>query len=329
MTVAEAVATYLQSLERRNLARTTITSYDNLLKLFVSWTVENYPKHQVHDFTADDILDYCEMLNGIDEEKQSYSYRTDRIRCLKRLFKFLKKKHHILIDPCEPLPEIRAHYELPDRLVSKEDFESLVTVIPLHTRQGFRTRTIIELLFASGIRANELLSTTLYDLNLREGTLRVNQGKGGKDRIAILTKTASNFLREYTERVRPVHQKKRGVDALFLARNGSPLSYPALLHSVSFYAKNAGLKNVTPHAFRHGFATELARSGMSPRYIQSLLAHEHLKTTGIYTHLTQTDMKAAHQKTEPRKRVKMEDQPTFGVETGEKPTFFMKKPRQR
>jgi integrase/recombinase XerD len=168
---------------------------------------------------------------------------------------------------------------------------------------GYRDRTILEVFYATGIRKAELMALTPADVNLDEGLLRINQGKGGKDRVVPLTQLACSFLKNYSAMVRPELLKGGKSAHLFISQRGGPLSRNALGDLVLRYARQAGVKkHATCHVWRHSCATHLLKNKANLRHVQELLGHRQLSTTERYLHLTITDLKEAHQKHHPREQ---------------------------
>jgi integrase/recombinase XerD len=168
---------------------------------------------------------------------------------------------------------------------------------------GYRDRTILEVFYATGIRKAELMVLTPADANLDEGLLRINQGKGGKDRVVPLTQLACSFLNNYLTMVRPELLNCGKCPNLFISQRGGPLSRNALGDLVLRYARQAGIKKrVTCHVWRHSCATHLLKNRANLRHVQELLGHRQLSTTERYLHLTITDLKEAHQKHHPREQ---------------------------
>jgi integrase/recombinase XerD len=170
---------------------------------------------------------------------------------------------------------------------------------------GIRDRTILEVFYSTGIRLEELVSLTIYDCDLTGQCLRINKGKGAKDRVVPLGRHAARLLKEYLSRIRPrsVHNR-----SLFLNRSGEPLSKQVIQLMVRTYAKQAGItKKVTPHIFRHSFATSLLKNGADIIAVQKMLGHVSPKTTQIYTHVAGVEIKQTHSHAHPREKDKPDD----------------------
>ena len=172
------------------------------------------------------------------------------------------------------------------------------------TALGYRDRCILEVLYSTGIRRGELNALKVTDLDLDGGFLRVNQGKGGKDRVVPLGRMACRFIRSYLEHVRPLYLRKDpAMPWLFLSRKSGRMSTMVARGVVRRYTQEVGIgKKVTPHTFRHTCATLMLKNGANIRHVQEQLGHASLETTKIYTAVTVTDLKEIHKRCHPRER---------------------------
>lgn len=181
----------------------------------------------------------------------------------------------------------------------------LLHKIDTGTEEGHRNRAILELLYTSGIRARELLGIDLPDMDLDRGTALVH-GKGAKDRVVPIGKTALRWLHSYVVAVRPFLLARHGDDphetALFLNSHGRRLGYHGLQRAIRALRDKLGLEDVTAHTFRRSCTTELIRSGANVYHVKELLGHASLRTLSPYTRLTIVDLKKTHAKCHPRER---------------------------
>ncbi len=228
-----------------------------------------------------------------------------KIRSVKRFFEFLERTNVIFIDPAEFIKEPKKNIKIKPVLTAKEAVR-ILDQPNLGTLTGIRDRTVLEVLYATGIRLNELCSLTIYDADLQGGVLRINKGKGSKDRVVPLGKHAVKFLREYITKVRPrFAQKNRTSRYLFMDYLGSPVSKAVVSIMIRKYRKAAKIKKqVTAHTFRHTFATVLVKNGADVRAVQKMMGHANLKTTQVYIRSLGLDIKKDHQKTHPREKDK-------------------------
>lgn len=204
-----------------------------------------------------------------------------------------------LVDVLERLRESQV---LPRGVLTHAQVRRLMDGVDTSTPEGYRNRTILELLYTSGIRARELTGLAVGDLDLDQGTARV-LGKGRKERVVPVGKTALRFLRGYITSVRPFLLRDQGMRALFVNAHGDRFSYRSLQHLFGKLHIPPDLKQrVTAHTFRRSCTTELIRGGANVYHVKDLLGHESLRTLKPYTQLTIMDLKKTHGKCHPRER---------------------------
>jgi integrase/recombinase XerD len=178
--------------------------------------------------------------------------------------------------------------------------DALLAAPDLSGKLGFRDRTMLELLYASGLRVSELCGLKVLDFDPQTNLLRVF-GKGAKERLAPVHAAAARFLQDYIRHWRPLFSPKAA--ALFLNRSGRPLSRVGVWKLVQRYALLAGIGvRISPHTFRHSFATHLLEGGADLRSVQMLLGHADITATEIYTHVQQEQLAAVHRTFHPRSR---------------------------
>jgi integrase/recombinase XerD len=218
---------------------------------------------------------------------------------IKIFFRWLAARKHIPVDVSEVLPLPRMERYLPETL-NENDVLKLLEAVGDGEEFGKRNQAMLELLYGSGLRAGELVSARLEDLNLDQSLLRVT-GKGSKTRIVPLGGKSKEALVAYLEGERPAFVKPRTGSEIFLNRFGKKLTTVRLWQIVKEVAGRAGLeKAVYPHLLRHSFATHLLTGGADLRVIQELLGHADISTTQIYTHVESGRLKAVHRKFHPR-----------------------------
>jgi len=225
------------------------------------------------------------------------------LAAIKSFCHFLKTEGYLARDPAEGIEYAREPHSLPRNVLTPQEAKRIIESVDTTTVLGYRDRTILEVLYATGIRNEELRNLTTADVNLEEGLLRVNHGKGAKDRVTPLGQMASRFLETYINGIRPQLLGGRHASALFLSYQGNPID----AHSVGDLVKrHAGLakvkKHVTPHVWRHTCATHLVQNNANLRHVQDLLGHGSLATTERYLRLTIADLKEAHAKFHPREQ---------------------------
>lgn len=204
---------------------------------------------------------------------------------IKAFFKYLMLENEISEDPTELLESPRLPRKLPD-VLSYEEIETMLSAIDHSTQEGTRNRAIMEVLYSSGLRVSELTDLQLTNCHFDIGFLRII-GKGDKMRLVPIGKEAIKYTQIYLDHVRgDIAPQKGSEDIVFLNRRGGQLSRVMIFLMIKDTAEKAGIhKNVSPHTFRHSFATHLIEGGASLRAVQEMLGHESITTTEIYTHL--------------------------------------------
>lgn len=232
-----------------------------------------------------------------------------KIRSVKRLFEWLEDTQKILVNPAEFIKEPKRPSRLPGQILTSEQVERVLDQADLTKPEGIRDRAILEVFYSTGIRLGELRHLTLLDIDLGNGLLRVNQGKGGKDRVVPLGEMACRFLKEYLTKVRPhllaAKSPQQDNQVLFLNHWGGPLSKTLIEHMVSSLGQKAGVR-ISPHSFRHACATQLVRNGADISVVSKLLGHSRLEITQVYTKVAGVEMKQTHGKAHPREKEKAE-----------------------
>ena len=218
---------------------------------------------------------------------------------LKIFFRWLASRSRITHDPAEVLPLPRIERYLPETL-NEQAAEQLLAAVDVNAPRGLRDRAMLELLYASGLRAGELTGARLENLDLDARVIRVT-GKGGKTRLVPVGTKACEAITAYLEKERPQFVSKRTGSHIFLSRHGKSLTTTRLWQIVKETAKCAGIEtSVYPHLLRHSFATHLLEGGADLRVIQEMLGHADISTTQIYTHVEQKRLKETHRKFHPR-----------------------------
>lgn len=203
-------------------------------------------------------------------------------------------------DPAAHLDAPHLPRSLPKALAESE-IEALLGAPDIGSAIGLRDRTMLELMYAAGLRVSELVGLPTAALNLRQGALRVT-GKGGRERLVPLGDEAQHWLERYLASARPALVGKRAMPMLFVDAKGAPLTRQVFWHVVKRSAVVAGIDpaRISPHGLRHSFATHLLNHGADLRALQMLLGHSSLSTTQIYTHVARAQLKALHAKHHPR-----------------------------
>jgi len=305
MKLEEATATWLADLERRNYATRTVRDYGYNLNHLARFLLE----HGIGDMQAISAItlsDFQHWLFHQPTKRGAARGVVDQnmiLTTIKGLFKFLKIERVLAHDPAQGLEYARQPRRLPRNVLTPREARRVIEGVDTTTARGYRDRVILEVLYATGIRRAELMNLAVEDVNLEEGLLRVNRGKGNRDRVAPLGAVASRFLETYLKGVRPQLLHGQTTEKLFLSWRGRALDRTSLSELVRRHAKRAGVrKHVTPHVWRHTCATHLVANRANLRHVQELLGHQSLATTERYLHLTIADLKEAHSKCHPRER---------------------------
>jgi integrase/recombinase XerD len=221
------------------------------------------------------------------------------LSAVRGLYRFLLASGEIQRDPTEHLESPRPPRRLP-RTLSVEDAAALVESPDLSAREGLRDRAMLELLYASGLRASECLALRLEDLNIAAGYVTAT-GKGNRQRLVPVGAQALRWVERYAATSRPAFVKRGDPGALFVNRYGRPLSRQALWMVIKRAGRRAGVRStVSPHTLRHSFASHLLERGADLRSVQAMLGHADIATTQIYTHLPSSAVRAMYRKFHPR-----------------------------
>ena len=218
---------------------------------------------------------------------------------LKRFFGWCLRERHIKVDPTVRLDPPKRAPRFPKTL-SEADVEALLAAPDVATPLGMRDRTMLEVLYAAGLRVSELISLKAFELDTGAGVVRV-LGKGSKVRLVPLGEEAVDWVRRYLQEFRKQILKKGNSDHLFVTARGAGMSRQAFWQNIKRYGKRAVPgKHFSPHVLRHAFATHLINHGADLRVVQMLLGHADISTTQIYTHVARERMKLLHAKHHPR-----------------------------
>jgi integrase/recombinase XerD len=294
----------------KNYSPVSIDAYRKQLHMFFDY-LEQAGVVDIKRVTREGLADYQQKIaEHRDRKGKGYTVATlgAKIRAVKRFFEYLEASNQLLINPSEKIKEPQKETRLPRIILTEDEVTRILNVPDLGTMRGIRDRTILEVFYSTGIRLKELMDLTLYDCDLQGGLLRVNKGKFAKDRVVPLGKHAVRFLKEYITKVRPHHTKKnKTINNLFVTQVGGPFTRKTLCPVVSHTAKLAGIaKHVTPHTFRHTFATELVKNGADITAVQKMLGHSCLSATYIYTKVAGVEVKKTHKEHHPREKDRAE-----------------------
>jgi integrase/recombinase XerD len=256
--------------------------------------------------TRDLVRDYQTHLHEETNDKgegNGVATQNNALRGIKLFFRFLKEEDYLAQDPSRDVPYAKTPKKLPRSILTRKEVSKLLMAPDTHSLMGYRDRAMLEVFYSTGVRNSELGALRVEDVDTAEGFLRVNNGKGAKDRVVPLGKIACRYVENYIQSVRP-HLVRGGDNrCLFLSLQGHQMVRAVIASIVRRYAKKAKLgKPVTAHSLRHTCATQMMRNKANLRHIQELLGHACLTTTQVYTSVTISDLKEAHKKYHPRER---------------------------
>ena len=218
---------------------------------------------------------------------------------LKRFYQYLIQINVRQDNPCALIEAPKLGRSLPDTL-SESDVVALLDAPDKSTPLGLRDLTMVELLYATGLRVSELVNLTLNQINLNQGVVRI-VGKGNKERLVPMGEQAQTLLQAYLKQGRHEILKSRSSEHIFVTHRGGKMTRHAFWHIIKKYAQIAGIKqHLSPHTLRHAFATHLLNHGADLRVVQMLLGHSDLSTTQIYTHVAKERLKQLYETHHPR-----------------------------
>ncbi|MEG2573080.1 MAG: site-specific tyrosine recombinase XerD [Bacteroides sp.] len=263
----------------KSLAKNTLDAYlTDLDKLLSFLLLEDI---SILDVTLSDLQNFASGLHDIGIHPRS---QARIISGIKSFFRFLIMNDYIEKDPTELLDAPQIGFKLPE-VLTVEEIDNIISTIDLSTKEGQRNRAILETLYSCGLRVSELTNLKLSDLYFNEGFIKV-MGKGSKERLVPISPRAIKEIELYFIDRNQLKIENGFDDFVFLSRRGKNISRIMVFHIIKEQTELAGItKNVSPHTFRHSFATHLLEGGANLRAIQCMLGHESITTTEIYTHI--------------------------------------------
>jgi integrase/recombinase XerD len=255
--------------------------------------------------TADLLAHQGDLLAMRKKDGRPYSigFQQNRVSALKSFFRFLVRRGYLLHDPAAAVEMPRAESRLPRVILTKDEAKRIIEVVRGKTPRELRDRAILETLYATGVRASELIDLTPYDVDTEDKSLRVVLGKGRKGRVVPLTTPAARAIDTYLVSGRPKLLRERKAGWLFLSDTGLRHRDSTINTMIHGYAKKARVgKRVTCHTFRHSVATHLLKGRADIRHIQVLLGHASLQSTERYTRVEISDLQEVVRRAHPRGR---------------------------
>jgi integrase/recombinase XerD len=289
----EYVDDYLNHLVlERGLSMNSVEAYNHDLHRFISMLGTDDPMK----VGLDDIRKHMGRLREHGISARSVARALSAIR---GFYRYLVEEEVLEQDPTELLDRPKLGKKLPG-VLKREDIERLLAAPESESIEGVRDRAMLEMLYAAGLRVSELCVLSVNDVDLAAGTVRAF-GKGSKERMVPIGEVCCRYVKEYLTYVRPGLVRNGDSDALFLSRRGKGLTRQAVWYRIKHYALVAGISDkISPHTFRHSFATHLLEGGADLRAVQAMLGHADISTTQIYTHVDKARLRDEYDQYHPR-----------------------------
>ena len=292
----EDFTTYL--IVERNFSCHTAKAYHSDILSFLVWMDEE----DCANVNFSKVREYLHFIQKFNYKKTTIARK---VASLRTFYKFLYRERKVNANPAMNLNAPKRPKTLP-KFLTPDEVEQILNNIKIETPAGYRNRAILELLWATGMRVSELSGLNFGDLNLRNNEIRVF-GKGAKERIVLVTDRAKSYLERYIETARPLIARGYGLppeqedSPVFINNTGYRLQTKTIRNVINEVVEKINLpKHVTPHVFRHSFATHLIENGADLRVVQELLGHASISNTQIYTHVSSQHLKEVYNETHPR-----------------------------
>jgi len=280
----------------QGLAKNSLDAYRRDLKLFAGWLEAKRPQRaSLLAVQPEDIAAYFAERHA--DTRPSSANR--RLSVLKRFYQLALRRNQVPIDPCLKMASAKQPVRFVHTL-SESQVEALLAAPDVSTPLGLRERTMLELMYASGLRVSELVALKLVEVSLNDGVLRIT-GKGSKTRLVPFGQEARLWLERYLRDARGIILGGQLDDALFVTGRGGAMTRQMFWILIKKHAQKAGIQGpLSPHTLRHAFATHLLNHGADLRVVQLLLGHADISTTQIYTHVARERLKHLHAQHHPR-----------------------------
>lgn len=274
------------------LSKNTLSAYNSDLRIFAKWL-------STKSLLDVDKADLSKFLASRYEAGIGNRSTARILSSLRRFYGYYIRENDIHSDPTLLIESPHIGRTLPVSL-SELDVELLLSAPEVSNTNGFRDKTMLEMLYATGLRVSELVGLKFEQISFRQGVVRII-GKGNKERLVPVGEEAMSWLEAYMNQARKTILGGRQCDYLFVTNRGDCMTRQAFWHIIKRHAKKAGIsKELSPHTLRHAFATHLLNHGADLRVVQLLLGHSDLSTTQIYTHIARERLKEIHSKFHPR-----------------------------
>jgi len=284
----------------KSLSQKTVEAYLLDVRKFAHFLSQNDEIIDDNALINASLQDFQTYLHQLFNKKIKATSQARTVSSLKAFYRFLQYEKVIAHNPIELLEAPKIARQLPD-VLSVVEIETIITAIDLSIPEGHRNKAIVEVLYGCGLRVSELINLRLSQLFFRDNFIRII-GKGDKERLVPIGETAQNAVTHYIEGARSKLKIKKGMeDSVFLNRRGSKLTREMIFMMIKETVQLAGIrKNISPHTFRHSFATHLIEGGADLRAVQEMLGHASITTTEIYTHLDTDYIRSAIAQFHPR-----------------------------
>lgn len=279
----------------KGVAANTLESYTRDIAGFVDFMVQN----GIELIESVDITAILAWLIHLKKEGLSARSRARHLVAIRGLFKFLLQEEMINSDPVKTVDIPKTGFYLPE-VMTVEEIEKLLAVPDITVPRELRNAAMLEIIYGAGLRVSELINMKVQDINFDAGFVRVF-GKGSSERIVPIGSHAKQMTLEWIKTGRPQLLQNITSRYLFVARAGKPMTRQGFWKIIKLYSLKSGIRrNITPHTFRHSFATHLIEGGADLRSVQTMLGHADIATTQIYTHVSKAHLLEMHKKFHPR-----------------------------
>jgi integrase/recombinase XerD len=280
----------------KGLAKNSLSAYATDLRRFGQW-LNNQSNGQAIELERVERIHLVKYFQSLRAAGISARSVARALAAIRGLFRFLVSERHTRTDPTENIENPKIWTSLPKSILASE-IDALLAAPDRTTAEGLRDAAMLELLYATGLRVSELIRVRVDDLVMDAGFLRTI-GKGSKERIVPFGDAARDAIVKYVESGRR-DLDKYADPHLFLSRLGRPMSRQAFWMKIVRYAREAGIKHISPHVLRHSFATHLLENGADLRSVQMMLGHADISTTQIYTHVSRARLQRIYEQFHPR-----------------------------
>lgn len=307
MQISDAVRRYLSASLTEGKSPLTVKQARSALKALTAY-LQSLGVANIEYLDHDALTQYREEISwrltakGTPLTPRSQSELLGHLRAFCR---YLVREDWLMADPSRRIPNPKKQHALPRAILEPKEVQKIMQQPELQTARGYRDRVMLEVLYSTALRREEISNLKLNDIETETGYLQVRLGKGGKDRVVPLGRSACELMNTYLAGIRPDWPNAEGSAYLFLNRWGNRMDPNAVWSVVKKYARAAGIKKpVSTHTFRHSCATHMVRNGAPIRHLQEMLGHVSLETTQLYTRITINDLKDIHAKYHPSEQKK-------------------------